>query len=160
MRESEDPPQGNHTSKSLTSSEIARRILARDALAPAHGTGSATTEAAILALQRSCARVTDALRNSMGDAGCAALFARALARTEGAHAVLKDQHGRADEGIRLDAIAASTNAHGIESVAAAIEALIGALVDMLTRLIGEDMAIRLLDHDGPQAPPRGGARQP
>jgi hypothetical protein len=95
----------------------------------------------------------------MGDAGCAALVARALARTEGAHPVLKDLRGRADEGIRLDGIAASANTHGVESVSAAIEALIGALVDMLTRLIGEDMAMRLLDHDGPQAPPRGGARQ-
>ena len=142
------------------SSEVARRILARDALAAGHGTGSLTPETAILALQRSCTRVIDALRNSMGDAGCAALFARALARTEGAHPVLKELHGRADEGIRLDGIAASADAHGIESVRAAIEALIGALVDILTRLIGDDMAIRLLDHDGPQPPARGGAREP
>ena len=154
------PPPGDPASRSLTSSEVARRILARDALAPGHGTGSATPETAILALQRSLTRVTDALRNSMGDAGCAALLARALARTEGAHPVLKDLHGRADEGIRLDGIAASANAHGIESVTAGIEALIGALVDMLRRLIGDDMAIRLLDHDGPQAPARGGGRQP
>jgi hypothetical protein len=160
MRESEDPPQGNYASKSLTSSEIARRILARDALTPAHGTASATTETAILSLQRSCARVTGALRNSLGDAGCAALFTRALARTEGAHPVLKDLRGRTDEGIRLDGIATSASTHGVENVTAAIEALIGALVDILTRLIGDDMAIRLLDHDGPQAPARGGARQP
>ena len=115
---------------------------------------------AILALHRSCTRVTDALRNSMGDAGCAALLARAFARTEGAHPVLNDLHGRADEGIRVDGLAASANVHGIESVTAAIEALIGALVDILTRLVGDDMAIRLLDHDGPQSPPRGVARQP
>ena len=95
----------------------------------------------------------------MGDAGCAALLARALARTEGAHPVLKDLHGRADEGIRLDGIATSANAHGIETVTAAIEALIGALVDILTRLIGDDMAIRLLDHDGHQPPARGGAHE-
>lgn len=160
MRESEGPPEGDPASRSLTSSEVARRILARDSLARAHGTGSATAETAILALQRSCTRVTDALRNSMGDAGCAALLARALARTEGAHPVLKDLHGRADEGIRLDSIAASANAHGVESVTAAIEALIGAVVDILTRLIGDDMVLRLLEHDGPQAPARGGVRQP
>ena len=142
------------------SSEVARRILTRDALAPGHGTGSVTPETANLALQRSCIRVTDALRTSMGDAGCAALFARALARTEGAHPVLKDLHGPADEGIRLDGIAASAEAHGIEDVTAAIEALIGALVDILTRLVGGDMAIRLLDHDGPQPRARGGAREP
>lgn len=122
--------------------------------------GSATPETAILALQRSCTRVTDALRNSMGDAGCAALFARALARTEGAHPLLKDLHGRADEGIHVDGIAASADAHGIVSVTAAIEALIGSLVDILTRLIGDDMALRLLDNDGPQPPSRGGPREP
>ena len=96
----------------------------------------------------------------MGDAGCAALFDRALARTEGAHPALKDLRGRADDGIRLDRIAASADAHGIENVTAAIEALIGALVDILTRLIGDDMTIRLLDHDGPQPPARRGAREP
>jgi hypothetical protein len=138
------------------SSEIARRIVARDALAPEHGTASVTPETALLALQRSFTRVTDALRNSMGAAGCAALLARALTRTEGAHPVLKDLHGHADDGIRLDRIAASADAHGIENVAAAIEALIGSLVDILTRLIGDDMAIRLLDHDGPQPPAPGG----
>jgi hypothetical protein len=142
------------------SSEVARRILARDAVVPGHGTGSVPPETAILALHRSCTRVTDALRHSMGDAGCAALFARAFARTEGAHPLLKDLHGRADEGIRLDGIAASADAHGIERVTAAIEALIGALVDILTRLIGEDMALRLLDHDGLQPRARGDAREP
>ena len=156
----EGSPPGNPASISLTPSEVARRILARDAFTPAHGTGSATSETAILALRQSCIRVTDALRNSIGDAGCAALLARALARTEGAHPVLKDLRGRADEGIRLDGIAASAAMHGIESVTAAIEGLIGALVDILTRLVGDDMAIRLLDHDGPQPPARGGATQP
>ena len=74
--------------------------------------------------------------------------------------MLKELHGRADEGIRLDGIAACADAHGIDNVRAAIEALIAALVDILTRLIGDDMAIRLLDHDGPQPRGRGGAREP
>jgi hypothetical protein len=160
MSSESTPFQGDADSRSSVASEVARRILARDALASEHETESATPETATLALRRSCARVTGALRNSMGDAGCAALLARALARTVGAHPVLKDLHGRADEGIRLDRIAASADAHGIDSVTAAIEALIGALVDILTRLVGDDMAIRLLDHDGPQPRARGGAREP
>jgi hypothetical protein len=144
----------------LVSSEVARRILARDTLPAVDGTGSAPPGTANLALQRSCIRVTDALRHSMGDAGCAALLARALMRTEGAHPVLKELHGRGDEGIRLDGIAACADVHGIDTVRAAIEALIAALVDILTRLIGDDMAIRLLDHDGPQPRGRGGAHEP
>lgn len=157
---SEEPPPGDAASRSLASSEVARRILARDALAPENETGSVTPETAIFALQRSCIRVSDALRNSMGDAGCAALLARALARTEQAHPVLKDLHGRADEGIRLDRIAASAEAHGIESVTAAMEAVIGALVDILTRLIGDDMTTRLLDYDGSRPSQSGGADEP
>ena len=152
-------PPDDPASRSLTSSEVARRILARDAPAPGHGTGSATPETAIPALQRSCTRVTDALRDAMGDAGCAALLTRALARTEGAHPLLKDLRSRADEGIRVDGIPASAAAHGIDEVTAAIEALFAALVDILIRLIGDDMTIRLLDHDGPQPPRRGGARE-
>ena len=145
-------------SRSLTSSEVARRILARDA--PGLGSGSVTPEMTILALQRSWTRVIDALRNSMGDVGYAALLARGVARTEGAHPVLNDLRSSTDEGIRLDGIAASAAAHGIERVAAAIEALIAALVDILARLIGDDMTIRLLDPDGPQPAPPGGAREP
>jgi hypothetical protein len=143
----------------LVSAEVARRILARDAFAAEYGTGRASGTAN-LALQRSCIRVTDALRNSMGDAGCAALLARALTRTEGAHPVLKELRGRGDEGIRLDGIATCADVHGIDTVRAAVEALIAALVDILTRLIGDDMAIRLLDHDGPQPRGRLGAREP
>ena len=153
-------PEPSDASRSLESSEVARRFLTRDALAPGPGAERVTPETANLALQRSCIRLTDALRNSMGDAGCAALLARALARTERAHPVLKDLHGRAGEGIRLDNIAASSDVHGIEDVTAAIEALIGAVVDILTRLVGGDMAIRLLDHDAPQPRARGGAREP
>lgn len=96
----------------------------------------------------------------MGDAGCAALLARALARTEGAHPVLKDLRALAGEGISPDGIAATAAAHGTENVTAAIEALIAAVVDILTRLIGDDMTMRLLDQDGPQPPARGGARAP
>lgn len=153
------PPPGDPASRSLTSSDVARRILARDALTAGHETGNATPETAILALQRSCTRVTDALRDSMGDAGCAALLTRALARTEGAHPVLKDLRSRADEGIRVDRIPASAVAHGIDKVTAAIEALFTTVIDILIRLIGDDMTIRLLDHDGPQPPRRGGARE-
>lgn len=157
---SESPPPGDAASGSLVSSEVARRILARDTLAAGDGTGSAPPGTANLALQRSCIRVTDALRDSMGDAGCAALLARALARAERGHPVLKELHGHADEGIRVDGIAACADANGSANVRAAIEALVAALVDILTRLIGDDMAIRLLDHDGPQPRGRGGAREP
>lgn len=127
--------------------------MARDA----RTVGNGTPEAAAPALQRACTRVTDVLRESMGDAGCTALLARAFERTEGAHPPLKDLRGPGDDGVRLDGIAASADKHGIEDVSAAIEALITAIIDILTRLIGEDMTIQLFDYDEPKPPTRGGA---
>lgn len=93
----------------------------------------------------------------MGDAGCAALLARAFAHTEGAHPPLKDLRRPGDDGVRLDGIAASADVHGIEDVTAAIEALITAVIELLTRLIGEDMTIQLFDYDKLEPPTRGGA---
>jgi hypothetical protein len=103
--------------------------------------------------------VTDTLRDTMGNDGCSALFARALARTAGAHQALNHLRAGGD-GVRLDAIAPSVEAHGIQDVTAAIEALIAAVVDILIRLIGEDMAVRLIDTDESRPPTRRGAGEP
>jgi len=138
----------------LDSTEIARRILRRDQSTLREG----TSDASGVALQRSFLRFADALRESLGDAGSAALLARALARTEVAHPALKDLRQLGDHAIRLDDIAACIEGHGIEDVAAGVEALIVAVVDVLTRLIGEDMTIRLLDHGEPDPRARDGAR--
>ena len=138
----------------MDSTEIARRILRRDQPKRHEGTSGA----AGVALQRSFLLFADALRESLGEAGSAALFARALARTEVAHPALKDLRQTGDHVIRLDDIAASVEAHGMEDVGAGIEALIVAVVDVLTRLIGEDMTIRLLDYDEPDPRTRDGAR--
>lgn len=104
--------------------------------------------------------MTDALRESIGDAGSDALLARAFARTERAHPSLKDLRRPGDDGIRLDGIAASAEVHGIEPVTAAIETLIAAVIDILNRLIGEDMTLQLFDYDEPEPPRAGGARAP
>ncbi len=94
----------------------------------------------------------------MGEAGRAALLARALACTEGAHPALKDLRVLRHDAVRLDDIVASIDAHGREQVAAGIDALIGAVRDTLTQLIGADMAVQLIgDSASRQAP---GALEP
>lgn len=143
----------------MISSGIARRILTRDA--PAVGSG--TTESAALALERSCTRFTDALCDATGEAGCAALLARAFARAEPAHPALKALRALQRDSAhitRLDGIAATVDSHGIEAVTAALEALLVSVIDTLRRLIGEEMTIRLIDHDGPERRERDGARVP
>ena len=122
-----------------------------------------TTGSAALALQRSCTRFTDALCDAMGEAGCAALLARAFVRTERAYPALKELRAhQIDSGqmARLAGIAATVDSHGIEAVTAALEALLAAVIDTLIRLIGEEMTMRLVDHDGPEPRARGGARVP
>lgn len=123
---------------------LARRLLARGGLEEA-----ATPADVGIALQRTCARVNQQLCDSMGDEGCAALLARALARTEVAHPALKTLRRTTDDTIDLDGVVASVEANGAAAVTAAVEALLAALMDVLTRLIGEDMAIRIIDADAP-----------
>lgn len=129
--------------------DMARRLVARET--------SGAGEPAIVAagLQRACARVSANLRDSVGEDGRDALLARALARTESDHPALKDICTLNNGAIRLDGMVAGVDAHGVVPVTSAIEALLASLLDVLGRLIGEDMAMRLLDHDLPGPSPDG-----
>ena len=143
-------------SQSPTALEIARRLLTREA-----EPGSEREPAkAAAALQQTCLRVTENLRDSMGEDGTNALLARALARTEADHPALASLRRPERGGIYLDGVVASVEAHGIAAVTAAVVALLAALVDLLGRLIGDDMAIRLIDHDEPRPRRRGGTEAP
>lgn len=144
------------TSPSPTSLEIARRLLAR-AVGP-RGNGKPAVVGA--ALQRTVLDVSASLRDSMGEDGRNALLVRALARTEADHPALKNIVGLDEGGIQLGGVAASVEAHGVAKVTAAVEALLATLVDVLGRLIGEDMAIQIIDHDASQPRKGGGAKTP
>jgi hypothetical protein len=134
--------------------DMARRLLARET--------SASDDPAMVAaaLQRALVRVWANLGDSVGDDGRDALLARALARTESDHPALKDICRLNNGAIHLDGAVASVEAHGVAPVTAAIEALLAALLEVLGRLIGEDMAMKLLDHDLPAPSPDGGRRTP
>jgi len=112
----------------------------------AHSEAQPSLEIAALAIHRAYSRASNALRNSTGEAGRAALLSRALASTERAHPALSELRVLDSDGVRLDDIVASIEAHGRENVAAAIEALMRAVVDQLARLIGAEMATQLV-HD-------------
>ena len=136
--------------------ELARRALARDAVSKRVD----DTEFPGAALQRACALVSENLRDAMGEAGCTALIARARARTEGDHPALKKLQ-RVNEGcLHLDGVVESVEAHGIGDVTAALEALLAALADILIRLIGEDMAVTLINREAPSKRNSGGVLAP
>ena len=130
-------------SPSSPSLEIARRLIARDS---AHA-GNAESRTVAVALQRTCRHVCDTLRDSLGDDGCNALLARALARTEAHHPALMLVRRLDNTGIHLDGVIAAVEARGAVEVNVAVEALLGALMDVLGRLIGDDMATRIMDYD-------------
>lgn len=123
--------------------QIARQILARD-LTP---DSARSPDAVGAGLQRTLTRLSDSLRDALGDDGCSALLARALARTEQQHPALNSVRRLNDDSIYLDGVVQSVETHGAASVAAAVEALLAALVEILGRLIGEDMTIRIMDYD-------------
>ncbi len=141
------------TSPSLeTSREMARGLLARD------GARAGGPAAAGESMQRLCARLSYNLRYSLGDDGYNALIARALKRAEAEHRALTDIYRVTDSGIYLDAIVAGIDRHGEPEVAAALESLLTALIELLSSLIGADMVLNLLDVNGLQAP--GGGQVP
>jgi hypothetical protein len=108
------------------------------------------------ALQLTCSRVCDNLRELMGVDGCSALLDRAIAHTEDRHPVWREIRRRDRDGVHFDGIASSVELHGIAAVSAAVSALLAALFDVLARLIGEDLALRLMELEAPPTDPGGG----
>lgn len=115
------------------------------ASATAGAAGSAGSRPNADALQASCARITGNLRDMLGADGCAALLSRSIARVDTAHPALAAMWRQDGREIHLDTIVAAVDRHGYPAVAAAFAALTGALQDTLGRLIGDDMAIRIID---------------
>jgi hypothetical protein len=108
------------------------------------------------ALYRACARFFGNVRESMGDDGCRALCDRAFSRTEAHHPALHTLSA-ADCAFPVENILASIEIHGVDATIAAAEALLGALVDILVGLIGEDMSKGIIDPSGKRPGTFGGA---
>jgi hypothetical protein len=142
-------------SQTSAGSLIARRILDREAASDGHATSAAVAGA----LQQVCLRTAANLRDAMGVGGCEALLARAVARAVETHPALEDICRRSAANIQIDDLLAAIEARGVVATTTAVEALLGALIDILSRLIGEDMAIRLIDPDVPRPRPNAGARR-
>ena len=128
-------------------------MLARDAR-PGQ---SADSAAAAAALQRTLARVGEQLGDALGADGRNALLARALSQTEKEHPALRKIRRIDNDTIQLEGVVTTVEADGVAAVTAAIEALLAAVIEVLSRLIGEDMAIRLIDHEDATSEARGDA---
>jgi hypothetical protein len=81
----------------------------------------------------------------VGRDGCHALFTRALAQAQTEYPALGQiqLHARSDP--YIDGVTETVMARGDPATAEAIEAMLVRLVELLGRLIGDDMAMKLID---------------
>lgn len=130
------PPQ------SQSARELARRLLAREAPDDAGPDDLAAAE-------RVCQRVSENLSRWVGADGCHALFARALALAQLEHPVLKGVRRAAQPPTCLEGLAESAHTHDARTAAEGVVAILTALIELLGRLIGDDMAMSLVEQSVP-----------
>jgi hypothetical protein len=127
------------TPKSTAATDAALRLWARAA-----GDAKAPEEVAE-ATERVCTQLRADLGRWIGDEGYCALLNRALGLVRVEHHALG---GLACLGGDEPATAAAVQANSAGEVAAGLVALMAVLIDLLGRIIGEQMAVRLVDQVG------------
>lgn len=130
------------SAETLRVRELTRRLVAREA---AQGDAPDIAAAAYAA----CERAYRALSRWLGANGSHALFTRALAQTQAEHLLLRDIRVRTRSESGLEGVTESIQVHGAAAVAAGLESLLVALLELLGRLLGEDMAARLVEQSVP-----------
>jgi hypothetical protein len=133
--------------KSRTHGAEATRSTERRAT-PARGGGAGTRES-----ERDPVAVTSELFGQLaaeltrwfGPFGYHALFSRALAEAKSQHPALENVQIRSASEPSLDGLAESVERHGADAITEGIIAMLVAFIGLLSRLIGEDMALKLLD---------------
>ena len=119
--------------------EIARRLIGSGR--PEREDGETAARAAAAA----CNNLYRALSRWVGSDGCHALFARALADARIEYPALTQVQLRARSEPYIDSVTETTIAHGDAATAEALESLLVRLVELLGRLIGNDMAMKLIE---------------
>ena len=125
---------------------VARRLLARAGETGDAGNAFRDPVAAGEWVSRSLA---DSLSRWFGPYGYHALLTRALAQARDAHPVLAAVQVRSSSDPTLDGLADAAMTHGIDTIPDAIAAVLSAVIELLGRLIGEDMAVNLVEHAVP-----------
>ena len=124
------------TRNSTAAEDASRRVWAR---VP---TDTGSPEAVAANVVRVCADLQTSLRRWIGPGGHQALVQRALERQRSEHPVLRSFSCQGGE---ERAIEAAARAHGAAPVAAGVVAMLATLIDLLGHIIGEDLAVRLVE---------------
>jgi hypothetical protein len=121
----------------------ARRIAQR--LISSHRSERAEEQAGARAAAAACDHLYRELSRWVGSDGCHALFTRALAQARTEYPALGQIQLRARSESYIDGVAETIMAHGDAATADALESMLVHLVELLGRLIGDDMAIKLIE---------------
>jgi hypothetical protein len=119
--------------------KIARRLIESSRSKGQGGDSPARAAAA------ACDRLYRELSRWVGRDGCHALFTRALAQARTDHPALGKIQLRARAEPYIDGVAETIIAQGDPATAQALEAMLVSLVELLGRLIGDDMAMKLIE---------------
>lgn len=132
--------------------QIAHRLINSRRSEGAGGDTAARAAAA------ACDDLYRALSRWVGPDGCHALFTRALAQARTEYPALGQIHLRARSEPYIDGVAETIMAHGDAATAGALESMLVRVVELLGRLIGDDMAMKLIE--GSLAEPARGDANP
>ena len=130
-----------HNSASAT--EAARRLWVR------YAGDEATAEGIAAASERLFPELETRLARWVGAEGSHVLWGRALRLAQARHPALGNLSDR-EWGMR--AVVSAVQAHGARQVTAGIISVIATLIDLLGRIIGEEMAVRLVEQTGAPSP--------
>ena len=97
------------------------------------------------AVAEACDSLYTELSRWVGHDGCHALFSRALAETRPQYPALEKIQLRPRSELYIEGLADSIMARGDPETAEALESMLTRLVELLGRLIGDDMAGKLID---------------
>ena len=89
--------------------------------------------------------LADSLSRWFGPYGYHTLLTRALAQVREAHPAVAAIHVRSPSDPTLAGLAEAAAAHGTSTITDGITAVISAVIELLGRLIGEDMAVTLVE---------------
>lgn len=118
--------------------EVVRRLTARK-------TSGETPSDALLGAQAACQSLHHELALWLGVDGSRALFASAMGRVRAAHPALGDIRHEALLSPNHPAIVKGVQNHGAAATATALQATLVVLIELLGRLIGDDMAARIVE---------------
>lgn len=126
-------------SPSTGSRDAARRIFERE------GGESQEAHHVLAGADRICARVCVGLTRWFGPFGAAALMSRALARAQVEHPVLAPAAVLSDKSPCVTGLIDGVQPGEARLLSEGVIVLLATLTDLIGRLIGDDLALRLLD---------------